>query len=276
MSNISYRRISDKGFRNANFIIDMLSCIVMNLKPFFLTTTYSDPEQQDMVKMLWEKCLSNKFYEHVKKPGNFEIFNSGKINFKQAKEIVYAYVQLPDVWQELLKYVAKNQSIYQYTYSLLFPLNYLQSNKYGIKVRNGFSLSYSEWLSDKFKKKQEQKYLAKNPFNFAVYENETRPPFEQKPIKDNFEVEMITKSLPTPLNTPIKIAIKNDDKYRADVVYSSNKENIPPYSDKTRFRYAPTMVDLKRDFDKKYKLPTVKKQRILNKKLIREIKKKKN
>ena len=57
----------------------------MNLKPFFLTTTYSDPELQD-------KCFPNKFYEHVKKPGNFEILNSAKINFKQAKERVYAYV----------------------------------------------------------------------------------------------------------------------------------------------------------------------------------------
>ena len=54
----------------------------MNLKPFFLTNTFSDPEQQDKVKMLWEKCLPNKFYEHVKKPENFEILNSGKINFK--------------------------------------------------------------------------------------------------------------------------------------------------------------------------------------------------
>ena len=246
----------------------MLSYIVMNLKPFFLATTYSDSEQQDMVKMLWEKCLPNKFYEHVKKPKNFEILNSGKINFKQAKEIVYAYVQLPDVWQELLKYVAKNQSIYQYTYSLLFPIKYLQSNKYGIKVRNGFSLCYSEWLNDKFKKEQEQKYVGKNPFNFAVYENETRHPFEQKPIKDNFEVEMITTNSPTPLNTPIKTAIKNDKKYRADVIDSSNKENIPPYSDKTRYKYAPTMADIKRDFDKKYMLPTVKKQKMTSKQKI--------
>ena len=35
LSNISYRRISDKDFQNANFIIHMLSYIVMNLKPFF-------------------------------------------------------------------------------------------------------------------------------------------------------------------------------------------------------------------------------------------------
>ena len=141
LSNISYRRISDKDFQNANFIIDMLSYILLyllHLKPFFLTTTYSDCEQQDMVKMLWEKCLPNRFYEHVKLPKNFEILNSGKLNFNQAKQIVYSYVQQPDIWQELLKYVAKSQSIYQYMYSLLFLLNYLQSNKYGIKVRNGF------------------------------------------------------------------------------------------------------------------------------------------
>ena len=231
LSNISYRRISDKDFQNANFIIDMLSCIVMNLKPFFLKTTYSDTEQQGMVKILWEKCLPSKFYEHVKKPENFQILNSGKITFKQAKEIIHAYVQLPDVWQELLKYVAKNQSIYQYIYSLLFPLNYLQSNKYGIKARNFFSLCYSEWQNEKFRKEQEQKHLGKNPFNFRV-ENETPHPFEQKPIKDNYEVEIITAAQ-TPNNTPTKTRFvkseSNDEKFRADVFDTSNKENIPPH-----------------------------------------------
>ena len=220
-----------------------------------------------MVKMLREKCLPNKFYEHVKTPKNFEMLNSGKLNFNQAKQIVHTYVQLPDIWQELLKYVPKNQSIYQYIYSLLFPLNYLQSNKYGTKVRNGFSLCYSEWISDKLKKEHEQKYLAKNPFNFAVYEKETRHPFEQKPIKDIFEVEDISKGKQTKPTAPA--VIKNDDKYKADVVdSSSNKENIPPYSDKVGYKYSPTMVDFRHDFDKKYKLPTVRKQRITSKQKI--------
>ena len=144
LTNISYRRISDKDFQNANFVIDMLSYILLYIKPFFLTVTYSDREQQDMVKMLWEKCLPSKFYEHIKLPENFEILNSGKLNFNQAKQIVMAYVQQPDIWQELIKTVIKNQVIYQYMYSMLFPLNYLQTNKYGIKIRNGFSLCYSE------------------------------------------------------------------------------------------------------------------------------------
>ena len=241
LSNISYRRISDKEFQNSNFIIDMLSYILLHIKPFFLTTTYLDREQQDMVKMLWEKCLPNRFYEHVKLPESFEILNSGKLNFNQAKQIVLSYVQQPDIWQEMLKYVTKNQVIYQYIYSLLFPLNYLQSNKYGIKIRNGFSLCYSEWLSDKFKKEHEQKHLAKHPFNFAVVENEKRHPFEQKPITDNFKV-------------------------KTDVVDSSNKENLPPNPPNTPvYKHSPTMTDLKRDFDKKYRLPTVRRQKLTSK-----------
>ena len=90
--------------------------------------------------------------------------NSGKLNFNQAKQIVNEYIQKPDVWQVLLKCVAKNQFNYQYVYSLSFPLNYLQSNKHGIKLRNGFSLSFSEWRIEEAKKEQERKYLGKNPF----------------------------------------------------------------------------------------------------------------
>ena len=246
LTNISYRRISDKDFQNESFVIDMLSYILLYIKPFFLTVTYSDKEQQDMVKILWEKCLPSRCYEHIKLAENFEILNSGKLNFNQAKQIVLSYVQQPDIWQELQKTVIKNQVIYQYIYSMLFPLNYLQSNKYGIKIRNGFSLCYSEWLNDKFKKEHEQKHLAKNPFNFTVDDNVKRHSFEQKPI--------------------------------TTVVDSSNKENIPPTplnSPSQSYKYSPTMANLKRDFDKKYRLPTVKRQKLTSKQKIDQRNKKK-
>ena len=216
------------------------------------------------LKCYGKKCLPHRFDDHVKSAKNFEILNSGKLKFNQAKQIVYGYIQLPDVWQELLRYVVKNQSIYQYIYSLLFPLNYLQPNKYGIKVRNGFSLCYSEWLTDKVKKEHEQKYLAKNPFNFAVYENNTRHPYEKKPIKDNFQVEVISNDN----KQPKPILVKNDEKNKADVVDSSNKENIPPQLNRTGYKYSPTMVDFRRDFDKKYKLPTIRKPRLTSKQKI--------
>ena len=63
-----------------------------------------------------------------------------------------------------------------------------------------------------------------------------------------------------PIEKPKFNQPQNDDKFRADVVDSSNKENIPPlaYSNE-RHKFAPTMVNVREEFDKKYKLPRVKK-----------------
>ena len=186
LTNISYRRISDKDFTNANFIIDMLSYILLYVRPFFLQLSYSDKEQRDMVKMLWEKCLPTKFYEHVKKPDNFFILNSGKLTFNRAKNIVLSYVQLPDVWQELTKMIVKRQKVYQYVFATVFPTTYLQINKYGIKIRNDFSLCFCEWLNENIKKEQ-LKQLGKTAANY-VDNNEKKHPHEQKPINsDNKE-----------------------------------------------------------------------------------------
>ena len=174
LTNISYRRISDKDFTNADFIIDMLSYILLYVRPFFLQLSYADKEQRDMVKMLWEKCLPPKFYEYAKKPDNFFILNSGKLTFNQAKNIVLSYVQLPDV------------------FATVFPTTYLQVNKYGIKIRNDFSLCFSEWLNENIKKEQ-LKQLGKTAANY-VNNNEKRHPYEQKPINTDNNKENIPPS----------------------------------------------------------------------------------
>ena len=84
-------------------------------------------------------------------------------------------------------------------------MNYLQTNKYGIKIRNDFSLCFSEWLNDKIKKDHLQK-LGKNTINY-VDNNEKRHPYEQKPINNNNN--------------------------------ANNKENIP-----SGYKYSPTMVEI--------------------------------
>ena len=208
LTNISYRRISDKDFTNANFIINMLSYILLYVSPFFLQLTYSDKEQRDMVKMLWEKCLPTKFYEHVKKPDNFFILNSGKLTFNQAKNIVLSYVQLPDVWQELTKMIVKRLKVYQYVFATVFPITYLQINKYGIKIRNDFSLCFSEWLNENIKKEQ-LKQLGKTYANY-VDNNEKRHPYEQKPINTDNNKENIA---PTYKYSPTMAQIDFDKKY---------------------------------------------------------------
>ena len=197
--------------------------------------------------MLWEKCMPKRFYKYIKKPENFTVLNSEKITFKHAKNIFHSYVQLPDIWQEMLRYVRDNHTNYQYVYSLLFPNNYLQNIKYGIQSKIKFAISFDEWQKQKMAEE-----IGKSPFNFNVPQV-VRHPFEQMSIKDNFQVEkVLMHPAEKPINPP-----KNDDEFRADHIDSSNKENIPPAVDQ-RFLYAPTMVGIEQ-FDKKYKLPKVKK-----------------
>ena len=192
LTNISYRRISGKDFTNADFLIDMLSYILLYVRPFFLQLSYADKEQRDMVKMLWEKCLPPKFYEYVRKTDNFFILNSGKLTFNQAKNIVLSYVQLPDVWNDLKKIIVKRQKVYQYVFATVFPTVYLQVNKYGIKIRNDFSLCFSKWLNENIKKEQ-LKQLGKTAANY-VNNNEKRHPYEQKPINTDNNKENIPSS----------------------------------------------------------------------------------
>ena len=55
------------------------------------------------------------------------------------------------MYGKMLKYVKDHHSNYQYVYSLLFPKNYLQTNKYGI-MKN-------EWENEKLAQQR-----GKNPF----------------------------------------------------------------------------------------------------------------
>ena len=214
LTNISYRRVSDKDFKNINFIIDLLSYILLYVKPFFLHLTYADKEQGNMVKMLWEKCLPARFYEHVKKTDNFFILNSGKLNYNQAKNIVISYIRQADVWKELTEMIINRQKVYQYVFSTVFPITYLQVNKYGIKIRNDFSLCFSEWLNENIKKEQ-LKQLGKKTANYANDDKE-RHPYEQKPIKNDENKENIPPV--SYKQSPLMAKIDFDKKYALPTV----------------------------------------------------------
>ena len=92
LSNVSYRRICDKDFSNACFLIDVFCYLTMDLKPYFLASTYFDVENREMIKMLWEECIPRGFYDFIKRPENFELLYSEKLTFKQVKTLVQTYL----------------------------------------------------------------------------------------------------------------------------------------------------------------------------------------
>ena len=199
LSNIAYKRICEKDFSNICFIIDVFSFITMDLKPFFLTASYFDVEDRDMIKMLWEECIPQGYYNYVKRPENFETLNSTKTTFKDVKKIVQNYLQQPNTWSEIIRYFTSYYSIYQYVYSLLFPKSYANTSM-GQNTKIKFFLCFERWRP---RKREEQ--TAKNPFNFAVADEVITHPLEQKPITDSdqFQPYLPKRSENFPL--PLKV-----------------------------------------------------------------------
>ena len=128
----------------------------MDLKPFFLNTTYFETENRDMVIMLWEECLPNYFYSYVKKPENFELLHAQKVTFKNIKIMISKYFEIPGAYNELIQYMQQNHGISRYVYSFLFPRSYMQNNQHGIQTNINFTLCFERW-----RKKKEINKLAK-------------------------------------------------------------------------------------------------------------------
>ena len=222
LSNIAYSRICDGDFSNMSFVANALVYITMDLKPFFLKMTYFDPEDIEMVKMLWEMCLLDSYLNYLKKPENFELPYSEKITFKQVKDIVGQYICIPQCWRELSACFKQKHVILQYVYSHLFPKTY--ANKLGCQKKIQFRRCLASWNE----KKKMQSPITKE---IDIYDD----------LEFKADVVDTKTKKPTAGN-------------EAELPYSA----ADPPAASERFLYAPTMVGIK-SFDKKYKLPKQKK-----------------
>ena len=130
----------------------------MKLKPFFSKMTYGDENDIEMIKMLWEECLTNSYLLYLKKPENFELIYSEKANFKAVKNIVGQYMRVAENCQQLILAFQKYHDIYQYIYS--HPKTY--SKKTGFSKKVQFTQYFNSWKQ----KKMQQSYV-KTPFNYT-------------------------------------------------------------------------------------------------------------
>ena len=201
--------------------------------------------------MLWNQRLPKAYYDYVKKPEIFEYLLNQNVSFRGVNAIVRQFVSEPNNWLSLKNCFVAYYSTYQYIYSMLFPKYYSKNNKYGLKNKIKFAISYKRW-----RESQKQEQLAKNPFNFNVpvgaadkFEVVQRHEYEQKPISIDDDIEFKADVADTKV---VKMAA-------ADATGGgSNKDSIMPYPPESpvTYKYAPTMC-LIRELDRKYFLPKV-------------------
>ena len=121
----------------------------MALKPFFLSTTYQDLKVKEMIRMLWEERLPQGYYNYIKRPENFELLHSPKITFKQVKDLIGAYIQIPNAWPEIVNCFKEYHDIYQYTYAHLFSKTYVDRAGFRKKIQR--KMCFERWQQKKKK-----------------------------------------------------------------------------------------------------------------------------
>ena len=72
LTNVSYRRFKQSDFNKDSFIVDILSFLVQNFNPINLERKLDIEKEHDMVKFLWDECISpHDFVCYMYKQNNY-------------------------------------------------------------------------------------------------------------------------------------------------------------------------------------------------------------
>ena len=93
LTNVSYRRYKQKDFKNASFIIDILSFLVQNFTPINLDKKLDNENERFYVKMLWDICLPHTFTRVIYVSENYNILNDPELTYQKANVIVKKFIE---------------------------------------------------------------------------------------------------------------------------------------------------------------------------------------
>ena len=137
LTNVSYRRYKQKDFKNASFIIDILSFLVQNFTPINLDKKLDNENERFYVKMLWDICLPHTFTRVIYVSENYNILNDPELTYQKANGIVKKFIEPNGNNINILKFkIEENFKTIQCAYSLLYPKIYNRINNFGIKNKS--------------------------------------------------------------------------------------------------------------------------------------------
>ena len=60
-TSVSYRRFKQSDFNTSSLIVDILSFLIQNSNPINLDRKVDNEKEKDMLKFVWDECISNVF-----------------------------------------------------------------------------------------------------------------------------------------------------------------------------------------------------------------------
>ena len=196
LTSTAYRRFKEEeDFKKPSFVTDVATFLIQNLNPIALDRKLETETERNHVKMIWDKCLLQKFTSFILMQKNYLLLSETQVTYQKAGDILNEFLEQNQTENfDLLKEsLVENINLIRYVYSTLFPKIYNRTNVFGIRNKSNFDFSYQLWMSsktirDRYKVKEvvEEKKVdvaGKNPTTYEERSNINE--FEQKPISTN-------------------------------------------------------------------------------------------
>ena len=186
--NIYYVAINKKDFYKKDFIFDVYSLVVKNLKPFSLERKTSNQNKQEMIYMLWKERVPLEIYKFICSDENFLYLNGKNVLYAKVSEIVAKFIEMDTENFALLRNTLwQFKNIFQYVYPSTYPDIYCATEQ------RGFNIKAHSTLFIRTIKIKTSNNISENPQNFAV-ERQNSFENEQKPAKiDDFNSDKCEK-----------------------------------------------------------------------------------
>ena len=208
LTNVSYNRITKADFRNANFVIDCFTFMIVHLNPFYLERKFESLIEREFINVLWAYLMPETLYQFINIEQNMQILNKIKIKHQDGKNILSEFLK-QDVnhFGVLSGFLEKNAILYQYLFGNLFPKCFSRISDYGISAKTLFNKYYHSF------------HLQRNVSDFVM---------EQRQIKQN---EQTNDDDGSPLTMTTLFDVETDDNVdqnnkTLEENSEENKENI--------------------------------------------------
>ena len=196
-----------------SFVIDLLSFLVQNCNPLNLEIKLETEKEREMIKFMWDICIPHEFVSFMLKHNSYNVISQPNLTNQKANAIVKRNILGDGNRINQLKYkIAEKFNLIHYIYLFLYAKIYNRTNSFGIERKNDFDFQFQMW-----RKEKQQKFIAKEPSNYAnrKIEKEEQAPLDEdkinnKKIKLNKKRKMLEEKLEENNEAMKKIKMKKN------------------------------------------------------------------
>ena len=179
LTNVSYNRIAKVDFKNANFVIDCFTFMIVYLNPFYLERKFESIIEREFINVLWAYLMPETLYRFINIEQNMQILKIKiKIKHQDGKDILSEFLKQDVNHLSVLSgFLEKNAILYQYLFGNLFPKCFSRISDYGISAKTLFNKYYHsfhlqrnmlDFVTEQRQIKQEEQTNDESPLNMTT------------------------------------------------------------------------------------------------------------